>query len=156
MLYTEEQRRIRDGSKWPLVQGILAPLQFIVFLVSLVLVLRYLASGDGYVAANLSVILKTLVLYTIMVTGSIWEKEVFGQYLFAGPFFWDDVVSMGVLALHTAYLAGLALGWDERTLMVTALAAYASYVINAAQFLWKLRLAKRESSAPTPQQELPA
>ncbi|NRA29191.1 MAG: 2-vinyl bacteriochlorophyllide hydratase [Parvularculaceae bacterium] len=156
MLYTEEQRRIRDGSKWTLVQGILAPLQFIVFLVSLVLVLRYLASGDGYVAANLSVILKTLVLYTIMVTGSIWEKEVFGQYLFAGPFFWDDVVSMGVLALHTAYLAGLALGWDERTLMVTALAAYASYVINAAQFLWKLRLAKRESSAPTPQQELPA
>lgn len=155
MLYTEEQRRIRDGSKWTLVQGILAPLQFIVFLVSLILVLKYLMTGEGYIAANISVILKTMVLYTIMVTGSIWEKEVFGQYLFAGPFFWDDVVSMGVLALHTAYLAGLLLGWSGQTLMMTALAAYASYVVNAGQFLWKLRLAKREGVAPASHQELP-
>ncbi len=71
------------------------------------LVLRYLPTGEGLAAANASVVVKTLVLYTIMVTGSIWEKEVFGQYLFARPFFWEDVVSMVVLALHTAYLVAL-------------------------------------------------
>ena len=54
---------------------------------------------------------KTLVLYTIMITGSIWEKEVFGRYLFAPAFFWEDVFSMLVLALHTAYLAALFTGW---------------------------------------------
>ena len=39
-----------------------------------------------------------------MVTGAIWEKVVFGRYLFAPAFFWEDVFSMLVLALHTAYL----------------------------------------------------
>jgi len=109
-IYTAEQRRRRDASRWTLVQGLLAPLQFLVFLVSLALVLRYLATGEGMVAATVSIVIKTLVLYLIMITGSIWEKDVFGKYLFAGPFFWEDVVSMLVLALHTAYLAAVVFG----------------------------------------------
>ncbi len=148
-LYSPEERRRRDASPWTLVQGVLAPLQFLVFLVSLVLVLRYLATGAGLGAATASVVTKTLVLYTIMVTGSIWEKEVFGVYLFARPFFWEDVFSMLVLALHTAYLAALATGWlDARGQMALALAAYAAYVINASQFLLKLRAARLESARP--------
>ncbi len=142
-LYTPEQRVRRDASKWTLVQGLLAPLQFLVFAVSLVLVLRYLATGAGLEAATLSVVVKTLTLYTIMVTGCIWEKVVFGQYLFAPAFYWEDVFSMLVLALHTAYLAALYTGaLDARGQMLLALAAYAAYLINAGQFLWKLRMAR--------------
>ena len=106
-LYTPEQRRRRDATRWTWVQGLLAPLQFVVFAVSLGLVLRYLVTGQGLEAATLSVVVKTLLLYTIMVTGSIWEKVVFGQWLFAPAFYWEDVFSMLVLALHTAYLAAL-------------------------------------------------
>ncbi|QIK38799.1 2-vinyl bacteriochlorophyllide hydratase [Caldichromatium japonicum] len=145
-IYTPEERRRRDASPWTIVQGVLAPLQFLVFLVSLYLVLRYLATGEGYLAATWSVVIKTLVLYTIMITGSIWEKEVFGQYLFARPFFWEDVFSMLVLALHTAYLVSL-LTLDHQAQMFIALAAYATYVINAAQFLIKLRVARLEGQA---------
>jgi 3-vinyl bacteriochlorophyllide hydratase len=149
-LYTPEERARRDNTPWTLVQGVLAPLQFVVFLISLYLVLRYLASGVGEGAATLSIVIKTLVLYTIMITGSIWEKVVFGKYLFARPFFWEDVFSMLVLALHTAYLAALWLGFlDVRGQMLLALAAYAAYVINAAQFLLKLRAA-RLSQPPAP------
>lgn len=90
MLYTPEERVRRDATKWTLVQGILAPVQFVVFLISLGLVLRYLGTGDGYAAATVSVVIKTLVLYTIMITGAIWEREVFGCYLFAPAFFWED------------------------------------------------------------------
>lgn len=148
LLYTPEQRRRRDASPWTLVQAILAPLQFLVFLVSLALVLRYLATGEGLQAAILSVVVKTLVLYTIMVTGSIWEKEVYGVWLFAAPFFWEDVFSMLVLALHTAYLAALLTGAvDARGQMLIALAAYAAYAINAAQFLLKFRAARRSRPA---------
>ena len=150
-LYTPEQRRRRDASPWTLVQAILAPLQFLVFLVSLALVLRYLATGEGLQAAILSVVVKTLVLYTIMVTGSIWEKEVYGVWLFAAPFFWEDVFSMLVLALHTAYLVALAQQALSPTgLMLLALAAYAAYVINAGQFLLKLRAARLQGEAPLP------
>ncbi|MGF7162908.1 3-vinyl bacteriochlorophyllide hydratase [Rhodoligotrophos appendicifer] len=142
-LYTRDQRIRRDASHWTLVQGILAPLQFLVFLVSLALIFRYLWTGDGLWLANLSIIVKTLVLYTIMITGSIWEKDVFGKWLFAEPFYWEDMVSMLVLALHTAYLICLLEGLlDHRSLMVLALAAYVTYVINAGQFILKLRAAR--------------
>lgn len=144
-LYTPEQRARRDATRWTLVQGILAPLQFLVFLVSLVLVVRYLATGSGFVAATASVIAKTLVLYLIMVTGSIWEKVVFGRWLFAESFFWEDVFSMLVLALHTAYLVAVFTGWgDADAQMYLALAAYAAYIVNAGQFISKLRAARLE------------
>jgi 3-vinyl bacteriochlorophyllide hydratase len=145
-LYTLEQRARRDASGWTLVQGILAPVQFLVFLVSLGLVLRYLLTGEGLELATASIVVKTLTLYTIMITGCIWEKVVFDKYLFAAAFFWEDVFSMLVLALHTAYLYALAtnaLGTQQ--LMYLALAAYATYVINAGQFILKLRAARLQS-----------
>lgn len=142
-LYTPQERVRRDASVWTLVQGLLAPIQFLIFLVSLVLVLRYLSTGEGHGAATVSVVVKTLALYTIMITGCIWEKVVFGRYLFAPAFFWEDVFSMLVLALHTAYLIALATdSLGARGQMLLALAAYATYIVNAGQFLLKLRAAR--------------
>jgi 3-vinyl bacteriochlorophyllide hydratase len=144
-LYTPAERARRDATKWTLVQGILAPVQFLVFLISLALVLRYLGTGDGYAVATASVVIKTLVLYAIMITGAIWEREVFGCYLFAPAFFWEDVFSFLVLALHSAYLVMLFAGLgDPRQLMLVALAAYATYLVNATQFVLKLRAARRD------------
>ncbi len=148
-LYTEDQRARRDGTVWTLIQGILAPLQFAVFLISLGLVLRYLATGDGYGAATVSILIKTGFLYLIMVTGAIWEKVVFGQYLFAPAFFWEDVFSFAVIALHTAYVWALVTdALLPQALMWLALAAYATYVINAGQFLRKLRMARLQGTGP--------
>jgi len=150
-LYTPEERRRRDRSAWTLVQGVLAPVQFAIFAVSLFLVLRYLLTGEGHTAAVGSVVVKTIALYAIMVTGSIWEKVVFGKYLFAPAFYWEDVFSMLVLALHTAYLVALATGaLADRPLMYLALAAYASYAINATQFLLKLRAARLDMARQDP------
>jgi 3-vinyl bacteriochlorophyllide hydratase len=133
---------------WTLVQGVLAPLQFLVFLASLVLVLRFLASGEGQSAADASIVIKTLALYAIMITGAIWEKVVFGRYLFAPAFFWEDVFSMVVIALHSAYLVMLFSGTGApESRMLVALAGYAAYVINAGQFLLKLRAARLQHSA---------
>lgn len=146
-LYTAEQRRVRDESHWTLIQGVLAPVQFFVFLVSLVLVVRFLVIGVGYDIAVWSVLIKTGFLYLIMITGAIWEKVVFGQYLFADAFFWEDVFSFLVIALHTAYVWALFTGSLAPTdLMILALAAYLAYVINAGQFLLKLRAARLQKS----------
>jgi 3-vinyl bacteriochlorophyllide hydratase len=146
-LYTPEQRVRRDATPWTMVQGLLAPLQFLVFAISLFLVLRYLNTAEGYLVATVSVIAKTALLYTIMVTGAIWEKVVFGRYLFAPSFFWEDVFSMLVLALHTAYLGAVLFGiGTANEQMVLALAAYAAYVVNAVQFIWKLRVARLEGA----------
>jgi 3-vinyl bacteriochlorophyllide hydratase len=145
-LYTPEERVRRDASPWTLVQGILAPVQFLIFGISLYLVLNYLRTGEYHDAAIWSVVVKTFALYTIMVTGAIWEKVVFGKYLFAHSFFWEDVFSMLVIALHTAYLVALFTGsLADRELMLLALSAYFTYVINAGQFIWKLRMARLEA-----------
>ncbi len=145
-VYTQAERQRRDSTKWTLVQGLLAPFQFVVFAVSLVLLARWLMTGDGLVGAEASVVVKTLVLFTIMVTGAIWEKVVFGQYLFAPSFFWEDAFSMLVIGLHTAYVTAFMLGLGDADFRVgLALAAYAAYVINAGQFVMKLRQARREA-----------
>ena len=148
-LYTPEQRSRRDASPWAVVQAVLAPIQFLVFLVSAALVVHFLATGEGFAAATTSVLIKTFVLYTIMITGCIWERDVFGRFLFAPSFFWEDFVSMFVLALHTAYLAALLFGsLHARYQMYIALLAYAAYLLNATQFLIKLRAARLDGAGP--------
>lgn len=149
LLYTQAQRRRRDESRWTLVQGVLAPVQFVVFAVSAVLVCRFLLTGEGHDLAALSVLVKTLILLLIMVTGAFWEKAVFGQYLFVPAFFWEDVVSNVVIVAHLAYV--LMFAWSFGTQveqMLVALIAYALYLINAAQYLVKFRRARVGAAAP--------
>ncbi len=147
-LYTPEERIRRDKSIWTFVQGLLAPIQFFIFLGSLGFVLRFLVTGEGLEIANSSVVVKTIALYTIMITGCIWEKAVYGRYLFAPAFYWEDVFSMLVLALHTTYLWATYTGALAAVeLMYLALAAYATYVVNAGQFLLKLRAARLDYEA---------
>jgi 3-vinyl bacteriochlorophyllide hydratase len=147
-LYSPAERARRDASLWTSVQGVLAAVQFLIFLGSCALVWRYLATGDGASAATASVVAKTLALYAIMITGSLWERDVFGQYLFAPAFFWEDAVSMVVIALHTAYLATWLFDLlPLREQFALALCAYATYVINAGQFLIKFRRARLHSGA---------
>ena len=137
-LYSPAERIRRDATPWTMVQGVLAPIQFFVFIGSAILVMRYLLTGEGLTIATASVVLKTCLLYLIMVTGCIWEKEVFGVYLFAHSFYWEDVVSMLVLSLHTFYLVSFVFDlMSPRAQMWLALAAYSTYVINATQFVLK-------------------
>ena len=148
-LYSREERARRDTSPWTTVQAVLAPLQFLVFAISLALVVRFLMTGEGYDIATASILAKTFLLYLIMITGSIWEKEVFGKWLFAPAFFWEDVFSILVLALQTAYLVALLTGWgSQQDQMLIAIAAYAAYAINATQFLLKLREARLQAPLP--------
>ena len=147
LLYTAEEKKRRDETIWTLVQGGLAPLQFFVFLVSTYLVIRYLNTGEGYQIATISVIFKTSILMLIMVTGAIWEKVVFGQYLLAPAFFWEDIVSFFVIFLHIAYVLALWINlFSEQQLMLLALVAYVAYFVNALQFLIKLRAARMQSA----------
>lgn len=149
-IYTPEQRALRDSTIWTPIQGVLAAAQFIVFFISLILVLRFMATGDGFWIASLSILVKTGLLLTIMVTGAIWEKVVFGQYLFAPSFFWEDVVSFLVISLHLLYVAAFSFDLvPAGTQMLIILAAYTAYVVNAGQFLWKFRQARQAHDGHT-------
>ena len=142
-LYTVEERRRRDETSWTLVQGVLAPVQFLAFIISSYHVIVFLLTGEGYEAATISIVVKTILLYTIMITGAMWEKVVFGRYLLAPAFFWEDMVSFVVIALHSAYLVLLFVdSVEEQAKIYVAVVAYFAYLINAIQFLIKFRMAR--------------
>ncbi len=135
--YTPEQLARRDASRWTLVQAVLAPIQFVAFLISFGLVVRYLITGEGYELATASVLIKIALLWAITITGMIWEHEIFGHYFLAPAFFWEDVGNAVAMLTHNLYFVARALHWPEQTVMLVMLAAYCTYLINCAQFVVK-------------------
>lgn len=133
--YTPKQLALRNSSKWTKVQIVLAPLQFVAFIISLALVIRYLLTGDGYALATASVIIKIALLWLITVTGMIWEKEIFGHWFLAPEFFWEDVGNAVAMLTHNLYFVAVWLGWSDRAVMSVMLFAYVTYLINMCQFV---------------------
>jgi 3-vinyl bacteriochlorophyllide hydratase len=136
--YTAEQIQRRRESKWTMVQIVGAPIQFVIFLISAGFVVYSLVSGgEAFELTNATIIIKILTLYIMFVTGALWEKDVFGHYLFAPEFFWEDVVSSILLLTHTAYLVAFWAGASKTTLLVVVIIAYLNYLFNAAQYVYK-------------------
>ncbi|MEN9937143.1 MAG: hypothetical protein RLZZ387_3722 [Chloroflexota bacterium] len=146
-MYTPEQLARRDASIWTLVQAVLAPIQFLAFVVSFALVIRYLVTGEGYAIANASVLVKIALLWAITITGMIWEKEIFGHYFMAREFFWEDLGNLVAILTHNLYFVAVALGWDNRAVMTLMLLAYCTYLINCAQFVYRGVQAGRQRRA---------
>lgn len=136
-MYTPEQLARRDASLWTRVQVILAPIQFLAFLVSFGLVARFLATGQGYAIASVSVLVKIALLWAITITGMIWEKEIFGHYFLAREFFWEDVGNAVAMITHNLYFLARGLHWSDRAVMTLMLLAYCTYLVNCAQFVLK-------------------
>lgn len=147
MEYTTDQLHRRDQSLWTPVQAVAAAIQFIIFVVSLVLVIRFFATGQGYEVATVFGVAKVLLLYFMTVTGMAWEDEVFGQMFLAKAFFWEDIGNLLSLSGNTAYLATLLLGLPEEIQMIALCVALATYVINFAQFARRGMKSARQKSA---------
>lgn len=142
--YTPEQLQKRNASVWTKVQGILAPIQFLIFLAGLTVTYLYTKqigiTDFGWV--TFFVTLKTFMLVLIFVTGGFFEQEVFGAFAFAPEFFWEDFGSAIAMVVHITYFILFYMGLDKEILIWSALFAYLSYLINAAQFLIRLLLEK--------------
>lgn len=145
--YTPEQLARRDASKWTLVQAALAPIQFIAFIISFALILRYFVTGEGYTIATISVLVKIGLLWAITITGMIWEKEVFGRWFLAPEFFWEDLLNAVALLLHNLYFVARALGASDRVVMTVMLVAYTSYLVNCGQFFYRGLQARKQRLA---------
>ncbi|TCD48592.1 2-vinyl bacteriochlorophyllide hydratase [Chlorobium sp. N1] len=143
--YTPEQLARRNASVWTTVQAILAPIQFLIFLggVTVTYLYKYDIWIDNFAWVTFFVTLKTFMLFLIFITGGFFEKEVFGAFAFAPEFFWEDFGSSIAMVVHVSYFVLFYMGFDHSILVWTALAAYLSYLVNAAQFVIRLILEKR-------------
>jgi 3-vinyl bacteriochlorophyllide hydratase len=134
MNYTPEQLRRRNDSVWTPIQAVAAPAQFLTFIASVVLVVWYLSTGEGYEIAHLASLAKVAMMIFMTVTGMMWERDVFDRYFMAKEFFWEDFVNLISLIAHIAFIAAWLLGYSERTQMVVMCVALATYVVNFIQF----------------------
>ncbi len=136
-MYTPEQLARREASRWTRVQIILAPIQFIAFIISFALVIRYLMTGEGYWIATISVWIKIALIWALTITGMLWEHDVYGKYFLAPEFFWEDMGNLIALITHNLYFVAQGLGWSSRDVMLVMVVAYTTYLINATQFIVK-------------------
>ncbi len=146
-MYTPEQLARREASPWTRVQIILAPIQFLAFLISFFLVVRYLITDHGLMAATISVWIKIALIWALTITGMLWEKDVYGHYFMAREFFWEDLGNLIAILTHNAYFVVQWLGWDQRAVMLVMLFAYITYLFNAVQFIIKGIRSGRERRA---------
>jgi 3-vinyl bacteriochlorophyllide hydratase len=137
----------RDSSKWTPVQGILAPVQFLAFLISFGMIVFYLVTGEGYTLATISVLVKIALLWAITVTGMFWEKDVFDQWFLAPEFFWEDALNAVAMVMHNLYFIAILLGWSQDAVMTLMLVAYMSYIVNCAQFFVRGLQARKQRLA---------
>ncbi len=145
--YTVEQIERRRQSRWTMVQIIGAPIQLLIFLISLCFVIYSLVTdGHAFELTNITILVKIATLYFMFITGMLWEKDVFGHYYMAPEFFWEDLVSTILLTTHTAYLVALLAGAPKNVLLVVIIVAYFNYLVNALQYFVKF-LKNRQKKA---------
>lgn len=154
MMYTPDQLRRREASRWTRVQIILAPIQFVAFVISFALVVRYLATGNGYMAATISVWIKIALIWVLTITGMLWEYDMFDHYFLAKEFFWEDIGNLIAIITHNLYFVAQWMGADSRTVMWVMVFAYITYLFNAAQFVARGVRSARQRQA-LKQQTLP-
>lgn len=135
MMYTPDQLRRREASRWTKVQIILAPIQFLAFIISFALVIRYLATGDGYWVATVSVWVKIALIWALTITGMLWEYDMFDHYFMAKEFFWEDLGNLIAIITHNLYFVAVWLGASQQAVMWVMVFAYVTYLLNAGQFV---------------------
>ncbi len=134
-MYTEDQLRRREASRWTKVQIILAPIQFVAFIISFGLVIRYLITGEGYWVATISVWIKITLIWALTITGMLWEHDMFDHYFLAKEFFWEDIGNLIAIITHNLYFVAQWMGASRETVMWVMVFAYVTYLFNALQFI---------------------
>ncbi len=126
----------RKASIWTRVHPIFAIGQLGIFVVSLVLLGLYFFHVVSFATVYLSVLVKIFAMIGAIVSGSLWERDVFGPWWFAHEFFLEDVMTLNVFVLHVGFLITVY-AWpsNEQAMIVMLLLAYGAYGFNAVQYI---------------------
>ncbi len=133
-LKTVQERR--DASIWTRIHPIFAIGQLGVFVVSVALLVLNAVHVVPFTAVYLSVLFKIILMVGAIVTGSLWEHDVFGEWWFAEEFFVEDAMTVNVFLLHV----GVVIWYFQQPQNLGPIAgllvfAYVIYAINVAQYI---------------------
>ncbi len=147
----------RAASIWTRIHPVFALAQLFVFCVSVSLLAAYLLHAVPYVAVHVSVLVKIGLMLGAVITGALWEHDVYGRWWFAPEFIIEDMMTANVFALHVGYLV-VAYAWPANGPAVLSIlgVAYGVYALNVAQYIVQHRTSMRARRAEPAGEELAA
>ncbi len=126
----------RSASVWTKIHPVFALGQLLAFFVSVGLLIGYFRGSVSFDVVHESVLLKVALMVGAIVTGALWEKDVFGHYWFAPEFMGEDTMTVNVFILHLGYLTMVLAHPQNITAQIgTLLVAYTVYIANVAQYV---------------------
>jgi 3-vinyl bacteriochlorophyllide hydratase len=147
LLPTVEDRR--NASIWTKIHPVFAIGQLGIFIVSAGLLVLYGLHIVPFTTVYLSVLIKIACMIGAVLTGSFWERDVYGPWWFADEFFIEDVMTVNVFSLHVAaVVAYFAQPFDLRATLMLLVFAYVIYALNVGQYIFRHMSMQHESSAP--------
>jgi len=148
-LTVDQVRARRAASTWTRIHPIFALGQLGAFVVSVGFLAAYWLGWVNFAAVHESVLIKIALMIGAIVTGVLWEHDVFGWYWFAPEFFFEDAMTVNVFLLHLGYLAVVYTepGNPNKALLMLSI-AYIVYVGNVAQYIWRTHKMGVDSAIP--------
>jgi 3-vinyl bacteriochlorophyllide hydratase len=145
-------RERRAASMWTMIHPLFAIGQLFAFFVSVGLLIAYFRGAVPFHVVHVSVLVKIGLMVGAVVTGSLWERDVFGYFWFAPEFLLEDVMTLVVFIFQVSYLAMVAL---HPTLMPAVIGmlcvAYAVYIGNVAQYIHRTQRDKQQAVVAEPE-----
>jgi len=126
----------RSASLWTRIHPVFALAQLAAFFVSVGLLIAYFRGAVSFDVVHQSVLIKVALMAGAIVTGALWEKDVFGKYWFAPEFMGEDTMTVNVFILHIAYLVMAVIHPENIVAQIgTLIMAYTVYIANVAQYV---------------------
>jgi 3-vinyl bacteriochlorophyllide hydratase len=141
-------RAKRSKSVWTIVHPLFAIGQMLAFFVSVGLLIAYSRGLVDFHVVHVSVLVKIGLMVGAVVTGALWEHDVFGYYWFAPEFLIEDVMTLVVFIFQLSYLAMVALHPGDMPVIILMLVlAYTVYAGNVAQYIHRTQNDKKKAQA---------
>jgi 3-vinyl bacteriochlorophyllide hydratase len=132
----EEVRARRKASVWTLIHPIFALGQLLAFFVSVGLLVAYFFGRVSFGVVHIAVMTKIGLMVGAVITGALWEKDVFGSYWFAAEFLVEDVMTVNVFILQIAYVLMAYTHPENLGVILWVLGlAYFVYAGNVTQYI---------------------
>jgi len=138
----------RKASIWTMIHPLFAIGQLLAFLFSVGLLIGFFRGAVAFHIVHVSVLIKIGLMVGAVITGSLWEHDMYGYWWFAPEFLLEDVMTLIVFIFQLSYLAVVAFHPDFLAAIVMMLCiAYTVYVINVAQYIHRTQLQKQQTAA---------
>jgi 3-vinyl bacteriochlorophyllide hydratase len=135
----------RKSSIWTKIHPIFALGQLLAFFVSIGFLIAYLRGAVPFHDVHVSVMVKIGLMVGAVITGALWEHDVYGHWWFAPEFLVEDVMTLIVFITQISYIIMVYTHPGQMNAILCLLGlAYLLYFGNVAQYIHRTQRMKKD------------